>query len=381
MERGDDMRKALAWIIVALLVAVPLAGVGVFSWVQAQDPETLAPKPVAILQQPTTVNDDGAMDGTITATLTPGIQVTAPAWQGGVVTRVDVKPGDTVSTGGVLLAIDGIGRMAIASPAPFYRMLTVGDSGDDVLNLEQALKTIGDFAGTPNRDYNETTAAAVRKLEKKLGVGAPTGVFDPLWAVWLPAEGLTAQTVHVAVNAAAPTQGSAVFATAPSIASIKLSGPAGPVDFASGAYVLAQNGADVAVIHGDGDVNADLLGKLTAQDSGTAGGASGGGSMSSGGSGSAESSAAPRTYTVNLRREQATTLLSVPSSAVMTGEDGTTVCVYGKYGREDADYQAKTVTVAGGSLGATHIQPADDLKSFYVLADPLAVMQETPTCR
>lgn len=366
------MRKVLSWIVVALLIAVPLAGVGVFSWVQAQDPETLAPKPVAVLQQPTTISDDGETEATITAALKTGLTVTAPAWQGGVVTRVDIAPGAVVSTGTALLAIDGVTRIAAATSSPFYRTLAVGDKGEDVKSLETTLKTMGLFKGTANQTYDEATAAAVNKLGQRLGVaGEPTGAFDPLWMVWLPAEGIAAQTVDVAVNQAAPTQGSPILSTAPSVESITIAGRNGSLDFQSGAYILSQSGTDVATIRSEADVNVDLIGKLTAQDE----------SGSMGGSGSSATSAASRTYAVGLRRETAVTLLSVPSSAVMTGSDGATTCVYGKYGPDDADYQTKAVTVAGGSLGVTHLQPADDLKALYVLADPIAVMGKAPTCQ
>lgn len=363
------MRKVLAWIVVALLIVVPLGGVGVFSWVQAQDPETLAPKPVAVLQQPTAVSDDGETDATITATLKAGLTVTAPAWQGGVVTRVDVTPGAPVSTGMPLLAIDGVTRIAAATPSPFYRALAVGDKGEDVKSLESALGAMGLFRGTANQAYDEATAGAVKKLEKRIGVpGEPTGAFDPLWMVWLPAEGLEAQTVNAAVNQAAPAQGTPIFSTAPSVENIAIAGKTGSLDFQSGAYILGQSGADVATIRSESDVNLDLIGKLTAQDE----------SGSAGGSGAP---AASRTYAVSLRRETAVTLLSVPSSAVMTGRDGSVTCVYGKNGPEDATYRAMQVTVVGGSLGVTHLEPTDGLQDFYVLADPLAVMQETPSCR
>lgn len=366
------MRRVVSWVLVVLLVVVPLAGVCVFSWVQARDPEALAPKPVAVLQQPTVVSDDGSVEATITALLDPGARVTAPAWQGGVVTRVDVKPGDAVSTGSVLLAVDGVGRVAVASPAPFYRSLAVGDSGGDVLDLERALKAMGDFAGEPDRSFTKVTANAVDRLGKRLGAGDASGVFDPSWVVWLPGENLVAQSVGVAVNDPAPSQGSVVFSTAPSVSSVSLSGPAGPVDFSSGAYVLSQNGVDVATVRSDGDVDAGLLARLTAQDDG---------SGASGGSSSGGASVSSRVYGVSLRRETAVTLLSVPASAVMTGSDGTATCVYGKYGLGDARYQARAVRVAGGSMGVTRLEPDDDLKTFYVLADPLAVMGEAPTCR
>lgn len=359
------MRRVMTWIALAALIVVPLAGVTAFSLMQARDPQSLAPAPVAVLQRPGTVTDDGAMDATITATLSPGTTVTAPAWQGGVITRVDVAPGTVVSTGSALLSIDGVGRIAVASSAPFHRALAAGAKGDDVLDLERALAAMGLFGGEADGTFDAATARAVDRLGRRLGVASPGGTFDPLWAVWLPAEGLTAETVDVAVNGTVPAQGSPVFSTAPSVDRVTISGPSGAVDFSAGPYVLSQDDADVATIRGDGDVNGELVAGLRQSDDGAA----------------SHDPAASRRYDVRLRRERATMLLSVPSSAVMTGADGTATCVWGKYGRDEADYQAKAVSVSGGSLGVTYLEPSEGLQDLYVLTDPLAVMEEPPTCR
>jgi len=67
------MRRVVSWMLIALLVLVPVSGVVAFSVVQAQDPEQLAPKPTAVLQQPTSVLDDAKTDATITANSKSGM--------------------------------------------------------------------------------------------------------------------------------------------------------------------------------------------------------------------------------------------------------------------------------------------------------------------
>lgn len=356
------MKRLASWIALAALIVVPLAGAIAFSAVQAGAPQSLVPAPVAILQRPSTVTDDGSMDATITATLKPGVAVTAPAWQGGTITRVDVQPGAVVSTGSAVLSIDGVERIAVASPEPFHRALAVGAKGDDVLALEQALHAMGLFDADADRQFDAATSKAVAALEARIGVPSSTGTFDPLWIIWLPSEGIVAQTVDVAVNGVVPSQGATIFSAAPSVDRVTIVGQSAAVDFASGAYVLSQGSDDIATIRADDDVNAELIGRLVAEDDGI-------------------DASSIRRYSVRLRREQATTMLSVPAAAVMTGADGTTTCVYGKRSSSDASYAALTVTVSGGSLGVSYLEPTEDLRTLYVLADPLSVMKEPPTCQ
>lgn len=351
------MKRMLSWLVIIMLTMVPLVGVGVFSWVQAQDPEELAPKPTAILQKPTTITDNGTVNATITATYKQGMNVLAPSWQG-TVTGVAIAPGDTVATGAELLRVDGVARLAAASAAPFYRSLTVNDKGEDVRNLESALQTLGYFKRTPNTVFDDATRVAVIALEKRIGIAEPSGVFDPGWLVWLPAEQLTVGTVNIEVNQQAPAAGETVFASASSLDTISTSTAGGAFAF-SGMYVLSQNGQDVATVSRAEDVNQDLLGRLTADSS---------------------SNADAKQYQVSLRYEQPVQALSVPSAAILTDKGGGNTCVYGKYSSKDANYRSVPVTVTSGTLGRTHVRYTDDLADFYVLADPLTIMGEGAQC-
>ncbi|OXN01310.1 peptidoglycan-binding domain-containing protein [Bifidobacterium vansinderenii] len=351
------MKRVVSWLIIVVLAVVPLVGVGVFSWVQARDPEELAPKPTAVLQKPTTITDDGSVNATITATYRQGTAVLAPAWQE-TVTGVSVAPGATVSTGTELLKVDGVARLAAASASPFYRSLTVNDKGEDVRDLESVLQTLGYFKRKPNTVFDDATRVAVIALEKRIGVANPSGVFDPGWLVWLPADQLTVGSVNVQVNQQAPAAGETVFVSASSLDAISTSTAGGAFAF-NGTYVLSQHGQDVATVSRAEDVNQDLLGRLQADDS---------------------SNADARQYQVSLRYEQPVQALSVPSAAVLTDKSGGSTCVYGKYSSKDAKYRAVAVTVTSGTLGKTHVQYADDLADFYVLADPLTIMGEGAQC-
>ena len=361
------MRRVVSWMLIALLVLVPVSGVVAFSVVQAQDPEQLAPKPTAVLQQPTSVLDDAKTDATITANSKSGVSVLAPNWQG-IVTAVHIVKGTSVSTGTPLLDVDGVTRTAVASATPFYRSLAEGMAGTDVQALETTLRAMGYFKGKANTKYDASTAAAVKKLEKKIGINPQTGVFDPAWFVWMPGENLTADSIPLTVNKAAPMQGEEVFSTAPTVDTIKLAASNATFAFDGNTpYILSQNGQDVTTVRSDGDVNLELIGKLTATEDAVS---TAGGSANAGGT----------TYSVQLRSEQAKQMLSIPSSAVMTDASGAKTCVFGKFGQGESTYQSLPVTVADGSLGVTHVEPDENVAKLYVLTDPLTIMGNGATC-
>ena len=355
------MKRAISALLIALAVVLPMVGISVFSWAQAHDPQALAPKPTAVLQQPNPIDDDGATEATITVTFNPAVTVNAPNWTG-IITRVDVAAGSSVSTGTPLLAIDGVTRLAAATASPFYRMLAEGMQGDDVLQLETLLQQLEYFSGWPDTNYDWITAAAVRNLESDLGIAQPSGGFDPSWFIWIPGEGLAVDAVPLAVNHTAPAQGETVFATARSINAITLTVATGAFPFDGATrYVLSQHGTDIATITADSDINAGLLGHLTASEDDSA-------------------QSDTRRYAVTIRREQPVRMLAVPAAAVLTGQNGTNTCIFGKTGTDDTDYSARAVTVSNGSLGVSHLAANDELSGFYVLANPLDILGKDAQC-
>jgi HlyD family secretion protein len=101
-----------------------------------------------------------------------------------VITGVRVKSGDNVQAGEVLLAVSGRPLIVLPGKLPAYRDIKPGDSGDDVRQLQNALKTLGHYAdGDPGGRFGPNTKTAVRKLYARLGydvpdTGGPGGVAD-----------------------------------------------------------------------------------------------------------------------------------------------------------------------------------------------------------
>lgn len=90
-----------------------------------------------------------------------------------------VEPGDTLSSGDVLLRVDEHVVVWLAGEIPAWRSLTVGDVGDDVEQLERALAELGFDDGTVTIDdeYTAATAAMVERWQESIGV-EPTGDVD-----------------------------------------------------------------------------------------------------------------------------------------------------------------------------------------------------------
>jgi hypothetical protein len=69
---------------------------------------------------------------------------------------------------------------------PFYRSLQAGDSGEDVMEVEQNLAALGYTGFTVDAEYTAATATAVRTWQQDHSV-TETGVFDPAAVVLAPA--------------------------------------------------------------------------------------------------------------------------------------------------------------------------------------------------
>lgn len=84
----------------------------------------------------------------------------------GIVTAVG--PGGEVDVGEQLYAVAGHGAYAVAGSTPFYRDLALKDSGQDVVEMQQALVELG-FAAPTSGVFDRRTQAAVKAWQKATG--------------------------------------------------------------------------------------------------------------------------------------------------------------------------------------------------------------------
>ncbi|WP_189820545.1 peptidoglycan-binding protein, partial [Streptomyces olivaceoviridis] len=100
------------------------------------------------------------------AVATTGPSSDAPAAQ--LVTRAP-KQGATLHEGSVLMQISGRPVFVLSGSVPMYRTLTPGISGDDVRQLQMALRRLGHDPGGVNGHFGPGTATAVAKWYESKG--------------------------------------------------------------------------------------------------------------------------------------------------------------------------------------------------------------------
>ena len=105
----------------------------------------------------------------------------------GVLTAVEYEVGDRWSSGSSTVAVDGAGLMLLSGKEPWYRDLTLGDEGADVMNLQRALNRLGGEVAVSGR-FDAPTQAAWKKIAVKAHVPAEDGVFRLGEIVWLPGD-------------------------------------------------------------------------------------------------------------------------------------------------------------------------------------------------
>ncbi|MER5205077.1 peptidoglycan-binding domain-containing protein [Streptomyces sp. NPDC002825] len=93
---------------------------------------------------------------------------------GPVITKIPVRPGDTVRAGQVLMEVSGRPVFTLEGTLPVYRDLRPGATGDDVQQLQRALRKLGhetapDAAGS----FGAGTKSALNSLYASLG-------YDPI---------------------------------------------------------------------------------------------------------------------------------------------------------------------------------------------------------
>ncbi|WP_309061569.1 HlyD family efflux transporter periplasmic adaptor subunit [Streptomyces sp.] len=92
-----------------------------------------------------------------------------------VVTRVGTAPGKKITAGQVILEISGRPLFVLEGAVPSYRDLAPGKRGDDVAQLQKALRESGHPTGTdPSGVFGPGTQGAVASFYASIGYEAPT---------------------------------------------------------------------------------------------------------------------------------------------------------------------------------------------------------------
>lgn len=162
-------RKRLSTLFVVLaLVMVVAAG----SWIAGssiQSPAEAAartapptPSPILVPVQERVLTSDVVTRGTARFGLPQSISIVPSALKpaASIITRLPARSAQ-LQEGDVMLTASGRPVFILQGEAPAYRDLVPGTSGDDVRQLEQALKRLGHDPGSIDGAYDERTSAAV----------------------------------------------------------------------------------------------------------------------------------------------------------------------------------------------------------------------------
>lgn len=343
----------LAWLAIAvLLFGIPsglllglLAGRGQLAGLSDQPAPLVEPARVIEFDDRTGVTADFTWD--------EGPRLYAPDWSG-VVGEVRLRAGEAVHTGTAIGSVDGVKRLTVASPQPFFRRLTLGDEGSDVVWLHASLVTLGYLEQSRANDtlVSEATMSAVRALAAELGATGGIDAFDPAWFVWLPVEPFTVASVEMAAGAPAPPTGTPIAAGPSRLSSMDLRRVDGAALGLEPAvkYVLELAGERLQLDSETRTVDAEGLTRLTAALPTLAASASG-----------------------SVTRATPLTVWSLPSAAIMVNLSGQ-LCIWVD---NDGEYEALPAEVVGGRAGVSFVVP--EAPTANVLQNPAQILAD-PSC-
>jgi Putative peptidoglycan binding domain len=166
---------------VVAAAAVAAAAVG-FGGGRAATTASTPPAPATATVTKTTLTQTQQVSGT----LDYGEPVTVNGRGSGVITWLPVA-GALIRRGQPVYKADNRPVTLFYGGLPLYRQLHIGDTGDDVHEIESNLAVLGYTGLAIDNKYTTATATAVRKWQKNNGL-TQTGMFDPADVVRAPAE-------------------------------------------------------------------------------------------------------------------------------------------------------------------------------------------------
>lgn len=336
-------------VLAVLLVAVPI---GLLGWLRTawQDRlSTLQPEPIALVLPVESRQKIDTMQVSVQAVWGETPELYAPSWNG-TVTSLSLAPGDTLSSGDVVVQIDGVDRVAVRTERPFWRSLHLEDDGPDVRMLQLWLAASGLYpTGQDDGAYDADLAAAVATWAASLGVRGTDGSFDPGWVVWLPTDEFSVSEVALAVGSRTPGAGSTIAVGPTPLLSVSLFDEKAQALSNSAQGMLQVGDAEVAVT--EGSLQASALREL-----------------------SLEMDPGVQLVSAVLRSSDPVAVLEVPATAVVSNLAGE-LCVFVP---NSGSFEARAVTISDGQVGrvvvATGLSSGDE-----ILVNPADVF-EAATC-
>lgn len=333
--------------VAALLVVTPAA---LLMWMRTQTVDRLSrlePDPVPVVLEVEQREITEVIAVSVTGTWGEPAVAAAPAWYG-TVTRVQVRDGDSLMSGDVVARINAVGRVAVASSDPFWRVLRRRDVGDDVVMLQSWLLKAGFYEGKIDGVFGRELQQAVKAWSVEIGVAKPDGSFDPGWVVWIPTEPFDIAEVVLERGLPAPSMGSQILVGPTQLLSVALSDPDGREFDEDGEWILELGDVVVPVVNGVVDPG-DLQMMDTVLD--------------------VEQPSAGR-----VERAEPVVVLAIPATAVVSNSAGN-LCVF----IPDSDgFTTVPVELSGGRVATVNVVSGLD-SGDEVLSNPSDLF-EAPSC-
>ncbi|GAB3894390.1 hypothetical protein GCM10029964_072780 [Kibdelosporangium lantanae] len=174
-------------ILLVVAIAVVAGGAGWFVGTRVQSPADAAAShqapPASLVTAPVerrTLRSTVVAQGTVAYGAPSPLALTGTV--GGVEgTQLITKAptvGATLKQGDLALEVSGRPVFVLAGEVPMYRSLTVGAKGDDVKQLQKALRALG-FSSPTSGTFDTATGTAVKRLYTKAGYDAVVAPDDP----------------------------------------------------------------------------------------------------------------------------------------------------------------------------------------------------------
>jgi hypothetical protein len=167
--------------LAAGIVAMSVVGLATVAFVES--PQQVAARSAAPPRTPITavarwqvLRDSISVQGFVRSARRIEVRASAP-FHTVTVTRLPVRLGSQVRPGQLLAEIDGRPIVLLHGRLPAYRDLHEGDHGPDVVQLQQALESLGYANFDPPGEFGQSTALALLLFYRNLGYQAP--IFRP----------------------------------------------------------------------------------------------------------------------------------------------------------------------------------------------------------
>ena len=342
------MRQIRAFALLFFLVGLPVAAATAavyFRYDARLDP--LEQESLQTVLALTREHDD-PLAVNVRVTLAEPSAITSP-FHGGVVSALYVSADEEIAHGDRVVQIDGIDRLAIKSSVPFWRDLSLGDTGEDVAALQAFLIHRGglDLDGEePDGKYGPATAAAVRQLSLDLGYSSSTPDMRSDWFLWMPELTIVVSDIQFSVGSPPPPAGSTLLSSTQSVVDARILGP-------DGQPVLRSDGLPRTLLLGDVELAVVVVDGMVVIE-------------------------APEFLDVALVDDQLTVrgslslrtpvrLVTLPASAVITGVSGTTCVLVGESPDRIVD---RTVNVVSSSGNQAELATGTIRESEPVVVNP-----------